>query len=320
VHLGRQDQPSYPAVSNEDIALIVAGTTMYALNKFSGKRLWNIRLPGLPSTSPLSDDENVYVGMLDGSLYAFEIRKIEQLFNENRLPQWSHQTIRWRYKTAKRISTPPVVTDSVVNFASLDRSLYSVSTGKRKLKFQFETDAAISAPLGHASDLLYLASEGFSNRLYCLSAKTGAVRWVFPSGLPVRKAPRIIGDDLYLTPERGGMYSLSAASGIQRWWRPKVTAFLAATPSMLFVSDQVRNVVLLDRQDGAVIGSLPFRHFKFQLANDRTDRLYLATESGLVVCIREQDREFPEYYKFPERRPILPLFAEEAPTPPPVGN
>jgi hypothetical protein len=47
------------------------------------------------------------------------------------------------------------------------------------------------------------------------------------------------------------------------------------------------------------------------LANDRSDRIYLATESGLVICLREQGREFPRFHKYPEREPILPEFAPE---------
>src|SRR5262245_28202618 len=46
VQLGRFDPPSYPAVSNEDLVLIVVGSTMYGLEKKSGRTMWTLILPG----------------------------------------------------------------------------------------------------------------------------------------------------------------------------------------------------------------------------------------------------------------------------------
>ncbi len=351
IQLGRADEPSFPAVSNEDIVMVIAGVTLYALEKFSGKPLWNIRIPGQPSTSPAADERNVYVGTLDGSVYAFSLRKIKQLFNEQRLPDWSYQTVVWRYQTGKQITTPPLTSmqavDStsssserqIVHFASLDRSLYAVTASRRKLLFQLETpDGAISAPLGRAAlliprrdketgetklvrtTLLFLASE--DSKLYCVNAQVGSVRWHNAYGLPLQQAPRVVAGDLYILPTRGGIYCLSADWGVQRWWRPKVTKFLAATQKLLYVSDELGNVILLSRENGGLLGALPLRQFTVRLENDRTDRLYMATQSGLVVCIREKGHEFPIYHMYPDRQPILPEFApEEAqPKPNPPAN
>lgn len=336
VQLGRKDQPSYPAVTNDDVVMVVVGTTLYALKKFSGHPLWNIRIPGHPSTSPAADDRNVYIGTLDGSVYAFELRKIKQLFDEQRLPEWSFQTILWRYQTSGEITTPPITSiqvedvnslgseRQVVNFASRDKSLYGVTASRRELLFQFEAEAAISAPLTHAAGYLFLArddpsyKEGFlflateDSYLHCLNAQNGAVRWDKVFGLPLQKAARVLSGDLYLLPTRGGMHCLSADTGRQRWWRPRITKFLAATQDFLYVSDPVGNVVLLSRDNGGLIGALPLRQFSVRLENDRTDRLYMSTQSGLLVCIREKGREFPIYHMYPDRQPILPEFAPEA--------
>ena len=69
---------------------------------------------------------------------------------------------------------------------------------------------------------------------------------------------------------------------------------------------------LLSRENGGLVGALPLRQFTVRLENDRTDRLYMATQSGLVTCIREKGSGFPLYHMFPDRRPILPEFAPEA--------
>ncbi len=313
VQLGHRDEPSYAAVSNNNVIMIPAGTKLYGLNKFTGDLVWEIRLPEQPSTSPGADDDQVYIGTLGGSVFAFDIHIIRRLHNERKLPQYSHEAMKWRYKASKEISTPPVSTGRVVNFASLDGSLYSVTTKQRDLSWQFETDEPISAPLGVSNDSLFLAAEDFN--VYCINKDSGYVRWEFISGFPVKKAPRVIGKDVYLLPQRGGLFSLSTFSGNQNWWRPGLTGFLAATRTQLLASDRIGNVVVLSRKDGSAYGSIPMRNFTARLSNDRTDRLYMATQSGLVVCIRERGKEFPTFHMYPDRLPIVPLFAPEDPAP-----
>jgi len=338
--LGRPNAPSHPLSSNEKIVTVATGLDLFAVDKYSGKVLWSIRTPSTPSTSPVLDKDRAYLGFLDGSVYAFNLAKVRELYAEGRLPEWSFQSVAWRYSTGKEVSTPPLTNGFVVNFASRDGMLYTVTAAERKLLFQFETDAPVSAPLTEATleikkavadstdaeadstetgsetestketvtrHLLYMASEDYN--FYCLDRVSGQVLWEFVSGLPVRTKPRVVGKQVFLLPLRGGLHCLSAENGQQHWWRPNAAGFLAASPQVVYTSDRFGNVVMLSRKDGSVLGTLPMRKFSIRLANDRTDRLYLATEDGLVICLHEKEREFPIYHMHPERRPIMPEFA-----------
>ncbi len=311
IRLGRSDLPSLPLVSNNDTVLVVVGIHLYALNKLDGEPLWELRLPGYPSTSPGVDDRQIYVGTLDGSVYAFDLRRIRQYYEERLLPQFSAETINWRYQAAREVTTPPVSTGRSVKFASLDQSLYAIGTLDRKLLWQFETDEPVSAPLAVGDGRVYLASQDFN--FYCINAETGQVRWHFITGLPILQAPRVIGDDVFIIPDHGGLFCLSADTGREKWPADEqVVRFLAASKSTVYAADELGNVLLLNRKTGERAGVLPLRGYKVQLSNDRTDRLFLATTSGRVICIREQAQEFPLYYMHPERRPILPEFASES--------
>lgn len=315
VQIGRRDDPSYPAATNERLVLITASQFLYAFDKLTGNIEWRIEVPSQPSTSPSADDRRVYVGCLDGSVYAFNLRRIRELYAERLLPQWSYQTIDWKFQTAGAITTPPlpIEGDQVICFASLDRSLYCVTRNEREIRFQFETDAPVSAPLAYHEGKLYLASQDFD--LYCINILNGNPFWRFVSGTAITKKPYIVGDDLYLLPETGGMFCLSVDTGTQRWWRPKMTEFLGASMGRLYASDEQGNLVLLARADGALLGAIPLRPFPVRFYNDRTDRIFLASDSGLVIALRERGQQFPVYHRYPERRPILPEFApEDAPS------
>lgn len=304
VQLGRFDPPSFPAISNEDLAMIIVGSTMYGIEKRTGKTVWTLVLAGQPSTGPAVDEKHVYFGTLDGMLYAYSLQKIQKLYGERRLPQWSMEAQVWTYKVGKEITSPPITTGRVVNFASRDGSLYSVTSKERKLIFQLETDRAIVAPLVRLDNMMFMASEDFT--FYALNLLNGNVKWEFTSGLPIRKAPWAIAPDLYVLPDRGGMYCLDPATGAKRWWKPDVSNFVAVTGGAVAASDDEGNLVMISRDKGETIGALPLRRFTVRTGNDRTNRIFLATENGLVLCLRQIGQTYPVYHRYPDRLPLLP--------------
>lgn len=310
VQLGQKDAPSHAVTSNATQVLVIAGSVMYALDKFSGDQQWELRLENQPSTSPAMDNFNVYYGTLDGSLYAYDLKKVRELHEQGRLPQFSMSALRWRYKSAGEVTAPPVVApNNVLNFASRDSSLYSLTTIDRKLQWQFETDRPLSAPLGRSEGMIFLASEDFN--VFCIREERGSLRWQFVAGLPVKRQPRILNSDVYVFPERGGMYCLSKENGHRRWWQPNLVDYVGATRRVVYVSTATNDLVALSRRDGTLIGSLPLSDFSVRYGNEQNDRLYLATPSGQVMCLRETGNEFPTYHMFPERQPLIPEFAPE---------
>jgi hypothetical protein len=123
----------------------------------------------------------------------------------------------------------------------------------------------------------------------------------------------LIQDEVYLMPEHGSLTKLSAATGRPLWPRPvpQVDTLLAASSERLYGADNYNNLMVLTRDDGRVLGRLPLDGFTKHVTNDRSDRIYVATESGLVMCLHESGRDFPRYHLHPERLPVLPEFAPE---------
>lgn len=312
IQLGNSDQPMFPARSNEDLVLIISGTYVYALTKFEGDLLWQLVMPGQPSASAAIDEDRVFIPFLDGSIYAFNLKRIRELYNDGLLPDYTTQTIDWRFKTQKPVTTAPLSNGRVVNFATFASRLYTITAPQREVVFQYRSDAPVSAPIASDETYLYMASQ--DNRLYAIDRNNGQVRWApFTVGLPIRKAPVVIGDTIFLTPVRGGMYTVSTSSGLEKWpWRPEPVEFLAANDKMVFTSDQVGNVLMLDRQnEGKPLGTLALREYSVRTTNSRTDRLYMATPRGRVICIRDLENQYPIYHQYPERRPLLPQLAPD---------
>ncbi|MBQ17408.1 MAG: pyrrolo-quinoline quinone [Planctomycetaceae bacterium] len=318
--LGPQDAPSQPAVTNSNFAFVPTAKNLYCLDKFTGRLLWQLRLPRIPSTSPAVDESQIFYGSHDGSIYAFDLNRIRDLYEKNELSEWGFLARQWRFKTGREITTPPVASGRVVTFASRDNSVYSITTGSPRLQWQSETESPVSAPISHQGGFLYIACEDFN--LYCLNAQNGNTRWQpFPSGFPIRRMPRVIGQHIFIFPDEGGIFCLSTATGKRIWWRKGLKQYVGSTGTRIFAADQVGNLVALRRTDGSILGTMPLRQFGIKYGNDRTDRIYLATNSGLIVCLRESgaDHEFPVFHRNPDLLPIVPEFSpEEAPAPAPA--
>lgn len=313
--LGTPNAGSYPVATNDNQALVATGMNLFALDKRTGRLNWQLNLPHHPSTAPGIDDTQAYIGTLDGSAYAFDLQTIRDLYEEQKLPEWSNIAQAWRYRTGAELTSPPISTGRNVIFAGLDGSVYSISQGDGSLTFQFETNGPIRTPIGRDKDSLFIASDDV--RFFSINIDNGRLRWTFVPGLPIRKQPRIVGDSVYVAPERGGLYSLSTETGLINWHQIRATSFLTATDDHIYATDDLGHLLILSPVDGAIVSTLPMRCASLAVGNDRTDRIYLASSSGVVVALKESDSEFPKYHKFPERQPILP---EMGPAPEPTEN
>jgi len=302
--LGTPNAGSFPVASNDQQALIATGMNMFAVDKRTGKIDWQLNLPHHPSTAPGIDDTQAYIGTLDGSAYAFDLETIRDLYEEQRLPEWSNVAQVWRYQTGAELTSPPISTGRNVIFAGLDGSVYSISQGDGSLTFQFETNGPIRTPIGRNHDSLFIASDDV--RFFCINIDNGRLRWTFVPGLPIRKQPRIVGESVFVAPERGGLYSLATETGLINWHQIRATEFLAATDNRVYAMDDLGHLLVLSPADGAIVSTLPLRCANLTVSNDRTDRVYLASSTGTVVALKESGSEFPTYHKFPERQPILP--------------
>lgn len=302
--IGTPDQVAYPLVTNDAMAFLAAGMNLYAIDKASGETFWEVQLPHHPSASPEVDEDQVYVGTAEGSVYALDLDKIKNLYDRRLLPQYSELTNVWRYQAPSEIITPPVSNGEAVVFASFSGLMFSVVAKDRGLNYQFETEgrAPIRVPFGRADNTVFVASD--DARVFALDMVNGNRKWSFTAGEAIREQPRVVGSHVYVVPFGRGMYSLRTSTGFQQWHQHEASQFLAATTDYVFVSDKLGNVLLLDRDEGSVLGTLGFRNLSERVQNERTDRLYLASAAGLVVCIRERGRTEPLWHKYPERQPI----------------
>ncbi|QDT55718.1 outer membrane biogenesis protein BamB [Caulifigura coniformis] len=308
VLLGGPKHRSFPAVMNETEVVVAVGLNMFSLNKSTGETMWELRLPGHPSCTPEIDSNQVYVGTTDGSVYAYSLRTIRELFSKRKLPAYTHMAQVWRYKTPEAINAI-VSNGTVVDFTSSRGTLYGVDARERSLRYQIETTGTIRTPMGRNQNALFIPTS--DGRMTGLSLDSGRVRWEFTAGTEVLLRPRAIGNSVYVSPTRAGLFCLESESGAEIWRQRAATEFTAASDDRVYAFDTAGKLLVLELATGRVTGSIPMRQFEIHYGNELTDRILVATTEGLVASFHEQGRTLPVFHRNPDRRPLLPDMAPD---------
>jgi outer membrane protein assembly factor BamB len=309
VQVGAHTDTRYPPSTTDQAVLVVSGRKIFALDKQTGDTIWDVDVLNAPSTAAATDDAHAFIGTIDGSVYAFDLKFLSQLSKDIKLRKYKFRSLAWTYRTGGRVPFAPVSTGTIVCIPSEDGSMYGLQAKDHRPKFQFETDRPLGAPIGQLGNQIVIATKDL--KVYSLNAENGALKWEVLLGWHIHQQPRIIDQHVFVCTDGGGMRCLAAEDGHEIWMNRDATRFLAATPSVVYASTYVDNVVLINRANGRQIGEFALRGFPVRVANDRTDRLYVASEKGLVLCLRERERDYPIFHKQPEKRPVEPEIAPE---------
>jgi hypothetical protein len=156
--------------------------------------------------------------------------------------------------------------------------------------------------------MIYAGSS--DGHVYAVQERDGELQWKFGTSDPVLDSPVVIEDRVYVTTELGGIFCLNAKTGKQIWWAPDVLHFVAAGKQRLYVADKLGQLRILDSRNGAMLDTLPTIAMPIKVNNGQTDRIYLATEGGIIQCLREVELVNPVVYN--ESHKPLP---EEEPAP-----
>ena len=155
--LGGTDDPSFPPIANEKLVIIASGSNLIALNKITGDVVWDFPMPISPSTAPIIDEEQVYLGTSDGSMMAFDLDQLALRFNKRASVESAGMAIRWKYKITANIYSQPVSSGDLISFAGTNRTTYTVSRG-RDLRYTFDTPVPVSAGLATNRGILYVCT------------------------------------------------------------------------------------------------------------------------------------------------------------------
>ncbi len=174
-------------------------------------------------------------------------------------------------------------------------------TGLAVEAYRFSTDSPITVPAGHFEEMAYVGAQDAN--LYALEITNGRVVWRHTAGSPIIRQPAITDQDVYVVSQLNGLSRLDRATGESMWRIPlrgqlvesnaAAERFLAVNPKYVYAADRSGRLLILDRRRGVQLSVYDVHDFVYPISNEVTDRLFLAANNGLIVCLHDRDYPLP---------------------------
>ena len=128
----------------------------------------------------------------------------------------------------------------------------------------------------------------------------------FLAGLAVDHKPLTTDDSIYLAGSQSGITRLNRKTFEKVWTNSEVDrARYAVNPNVVYAGDRRGNLVVLDRARGLKLASLDIRSFNYPVLNEQDDRLFLAGNNGLLLCLHDRAFRRAELLRAKEPKPFV---------------
>jgi outer membrane protein assembly factor BamB len=281
--IGQTSQVSLAPGVNDTYLAVINGSTLFVLDRATGREKFRRVLGGAPGTGPALSDSKVYVFMVNGLIQGFDLE--------------DQRALAWIYRADGRNLTQPVVSDGNLAWTTDKGYFYVATADPPQVRFRVETHAEISARPAHWTPYLYACSQ--SGFLYAVNEETGQTAWKFPAGSSLSRQPAAIGKCVYIVSDMGLLIAIDGRTGAQLWSARGIEQFCSASATHVYAVDQFNRLVILDAQHGTRLSTLPLGDVQIKLINQQTDRIYLASETGVFQCIHELGLRKPLVYSPP---------------------
>lgn len=197
---------SSPTVYKIDTTIYItfgsSDTNIYTLDAASGKLLWKFKTQGPVHSSPVVNNNVVYIGSWDSNLYAIDGK---------------NGTEKWRFKTDskmtyKGIQSSVLVEDGFVYFGARAPYFYALNEATGKLVWKYDTEKSwiLSSPTIKDGIVYFGTSDSAS--LIGLDAKRGEEKFRFKANGYIYGTPAILGNTIYFGDFTGNFYAVNLMS------------------------------------------------------------------------------------------------------------
>lgn len=282
--IGLPTHPSMGSAANETYVATINGSRLYLLDRKNGEILWDREIQMNPDQGLAMSDRFIFVPCTNGQVEVYQLPDEES----------DHRGAPPRvFRANSGISAVPLVTPRTVSWGTdQGQMLVADLVDGPTMLYRHQTSGAI---LGQAvflpPDQLVIASaDGYVSRLNELD---GRISWTISTGGQLKHGPLVQADQLYVTTVQNELFCVGAEDGLERWMVGGIEQVIACGKDRVYARGQLGLLVALDKSTGARVGSLPLNDYRTAFQNHWTDRIYLASSDGTLLCLRELNAIFP---------------------------
>ena len=105
--------------------------------------------------------------------------------------------------------------------------------------------------------------------------------------------PIAIDDALFVVTANDNLFRLSAESGQEQWWAPRIREVVSSSKTRLYCQGDTGQLIIFDMATGGRLGALSTELLDIRMVNYQTDRIFLGSSTGVIQCLREVGAEWP---------------------------
>lgn len=289
VIVGNPRYQSLAPAANDKYVATINGSTLYLLDRLTGEQIWERSMQHNPAIGPTMSRELVFAPSMNGKIEGHWLPREE---SEGIAESLKLERPTWYVQSDSQVTARMTTTPVTLSWPTHTGRVYVADLKEPEVVFRLRTGGAIySSTVPVPPNRLAIAStDGY---IYCIDETTGDLLWEYSTGEAIREPIVAFGDQVYAITEFGNLHCVSAVDGIKRWLATHMRHFISASSDRIYVMDHLDRTVALDQKSGGRVTQLSTGRFNVPLVNRKTDRLYLATRDGGIMCLREIDAEIP---------------------------
>jgi len=289
--VGDRNYVNQPPGIGKDFIGVANGASLYLLNRTDGRVRWETPLKGPPSAGVSLGVNRVYVPTLRGRVESYLLTETEEGKTSVARPGAGQQFLG----VSGYPQTACLVTSKAIAVGTSAGSVYGFSPNTTGPQYTVDTFDEIVAGLAYYNGKFIAASrDGY---LYAISETAGDLDWQLSLGEPLNHQPVVVKDKIYVVADLTGMYQVAADTGAELWSAPRIQQFVAAGANRIYAKDDLGRLQVLDAATGKRLDMLPTAGYATMLSNIENDRIYFASSTGLLHCLREAALTEPLSYR-----------------------
>lgn len=249
------------------------------------KESWLIQSGAGIYSSPVLDDDKVFVGDDTGILTAYQLKDGKRL---------------WEFASKKRIVGTPDAKDGVVVFGSADRNIYGVSEKDGSLLWKVTCDAPVIGAVTIRDGVAYIGAS--DHKMRAVNIHTGEVVWTFDGVKGYIETKPLVNDQhvvfgawdntLYAVKTDTGKLEWKWDGGIKGMHYSPAAVWPVEANGKVFIADPRRAMTAVDKDKGVTVWCTKQSMVRETIGlSEDGQRIYSKTMNDSIVCYATEGNE-----------------------------
>ncbi len=275
-----------PAVSSRWVA-VVHGLQLKLLDRHTGELVWERNLRYTSAVGPALLRGWIAVPSVGGRVTGFHAEDPSR---------------RWYSVADSQIFTPPAATSNSFVWSTIRGNVYVGRYESGKFHIVVPAKSYVTTRPTVWGSVVYIPTHG--GLVYAVDTRTGLLQWRHTSADPIFEPVVATNDSVFIVHLLGACHCLDRLTGRPRWSTSGIKKILAVSSRRVYALARDGRVAVLDRASGARVGTLPWYPGNLLLTNLQTDRIYVGTQEGFLICVRELEQKEPLVHRREAQRKL----------------